>query len=396
MRRSWHRIPALRLAAMVAVCWMTGSGDLRVVAVRDAVDQTLLARIPERLQQFVDRGLISGAVTLVMHHGGVLRVDAVGYQDLETNAPVSPSKGAAMYAITGATGNTGSVIAETLLEKKQKVRVIGRKAEKLQRFVQKGAEAFAGDVTDEVAMTRAFTGARAVYTMTPPDMVIADYPAYQERVSDALSAAIEKAGVTHAVNLSSIGAHRAEKVGPVVGLHNFEQKLNRIAKLNVLHLRPAYYMENLLMQIGLIQAFGLMGGPLRADLSIALIATRDIGPVVAQALLKLDFSGSRTRELLGQRDVSMAEAAAVIGKALGKPGLAYVQFPAIQVEQALTQMGVARGTAKLLNEMADALNSGYMAPLEPRSPQNTTATSIETFVAEEFLPRFQGRSAAKA
>jgi len=54
---------------------------------------------------------------------------------------------------------------------------------------------------------------------------------------------------------------------------------------------------------------------------------------------------------------------------------------------ALIQMGMSASMADLLLEMAEALNSGYMRALEPRSAENTTPTSIETFVAEEFVPR---------
>jgi uncharacterized protein YbjT (DUF2867 family) len=153
-------------------------------------------------------------------------------------------------------------------------------------------------------------------------MAIEDVRGYQDRVSDALARATEESGVTHAISLSSVGANRADKVGPVVGLHYFEQKLNRISKLNVLHLRAGYFMENLLPQIGLIQTLGMMGGPERPDLPLPLIATRDIGAAAAEALVKLTFSGKQTRELLGQRDVTMTEAATVIGKAIGKPNLA--------------------------------------------------------------------------
>ena len=182
-----------------------------------------------------------------------------------------------MYVITGATGNTGSVIAEGLLAQGEKVRVIGRSAEKLERFVQQGAEPFIGAVEDATAMTRAFTGARAVYLIIPPSMTSADYRAEQERISDAYAAAVDNAGVQYAVTLSSIGADKPDKTGQVVGLHNLEQKLNRSARLNVLHLRAGYFMENLLMQAGVIQMMGVMGGRLRADLRIPLIATRDIG-----------------------------------------------------------------------------------------------------------------------
>src|SRR5208282_3784689 len=127
-----------------------------------------------------------------------------------------------MYVIIGATGNTGKIIAEKLLAAGQKVRVVGRSAEKLQPFVAKGAEAFAASVEDTAAMTRAFTGAKAVYAMVPPNMTPKDYRAEQERISDALAAAIEKAGVAYAVALSSYGADKPAKTGPIAGLHSLE------------------------------------------------------------------------------------------------------------------------------------------------------------------------------
>ncbi len=66
-----------------------------------------------------------------------------------------------MYTILGATGNIGSVTSKALLAKGEKVRVVGRNAGRLQPFVQRGAEAFVGDVTDTEAMKRALKGARA-------------------------------------------------------------------------------------------------------------------------------------------------------------------------------------------------------------------------------------------
>jgi hypothetical protein len=152
-------------------------------------------------------------------------------------------------------------------------------------------------------------------------------------------------------------------------------------------------MENLLPQVGIIKSFGAMGGPLRSDLKVAMIATQDIGAAAAEALHKLQFSGKQARELLGQRDLTYQEVAAVIGKALGRPGLGYMQLGPAQLKPALTQMGMSSSMADLLLEMSDSLNSGYMAPLEPRSAKNTTPTSIGTFVAEQFVPRFTGIAA---
>jgi hypothetical protein len=51
-------------------------------------------------------------------------------------------------------------------------------------------------------------------------------------------------------------------------------------------------------------------------------------------------------------------------------------------------------TANLILAMAAALNSGHMAALEPRSAENTTPTSFETFVEKVFVPLFKGKPAA--
>jgi uncharacterized protein YbjT (DUF2867 family) len=298
-----------------------------------------------------------------------------------------------MYVITGATGHTGTVIAEKLLTRGEKVRVIGRDAGRLAHLVQKGAEPFVADLTDATAVTRGFTGAKAVYAMIPPNLAAADVRAYQERVSDAVTAATEKAGVESVVLLSSLGADKTDGTGPVVGLHNFEQKLNGVTRLKGLYLRAGYFMENLLPQVNVIKGFDMVAGPVRADLRLPLIATRDIGAFAAEALLTLTFSGKQTRELQGQRDVTYNEVASLIGKAIGKPDLAYSQLPASQLKPALAQMGMSSNMADLLLTMADALNSGHMAALEPRSAQNTTPTSVEQFITEEFVPRFTGKAA---
>jgi len=298
-----------------------------------------------------------------------------------------------MYAIVGATGHTGSVVAENLLAKGQKVRVIGRDAKRLERFTKKGAEGAVADATDAGSLQKAFSGATAVYALIPPNMSAADVLGYQQRVCDALAAAIERAGVTHAVVLSSFGADKPDKTGPVLGLWHLEQKLSAINRLNALFLRAGYFMENTLPQAGVIRNMGNMAGPVRADLLLPMIASRDIGACAAEALLKPDFQGKSTRELLGARDLSYAEVAKIIGAAIGKPGLGYQQVPPVALRPILQQMGMSANFVELFFEMTDALNSGHMRAIEPRSPANTTPTTIEAFVAEVFVPAYRGQAA---
>jgi uncharacterized protein YbjT (DUF2867 family) len=299
-----------------------------------------------------------------------------------------------VIVITGATGKTGRPTAEALLASGETVRVIGRDAKRLEPLVQKGAEAFVGNAEDAASMTKAFEGATAVYLMLPEDISQQDMRAHQERVSDSYAAAVANARVPYAVALSSLGAQHAEKTGPIVGLHNMEQKLNRIAGLNILYLRPGYFMENLFMSIAPLRSMGILPGGLTGDLPMPWIATKDIGAYAAVRLAARDFSGSSTQELHGQRDISMKEAASVVGKAVGKPNLGYMQVPFMMLEPALVQMGLPKGTAALLIEMWKGANAGLIVPLEPRSAKNTTPTTLESFASEVFAPAFLSKTAS--
>jgi uncharacterized protein YbjT (DUF2867 family) len=290
------------------------------------------------------------------------------------------------YVILGASGNTGSIIADSLLAKGKKVRVVGRDARRLERFVRQGAEEFPGDVNDAAVLTKAFSDARAAYLMLPPITSRQD----QERESDAIAKAVTESGLRYAVHLSSYGAHVPQGTGPVTGLHSSEQKLNAIGGLNLLHLRAAYFMENNLAAISMIQGMGIFGHALLPNLKLPMIATPDVGNYAAQRLLDLDFSGKQTRELLGQRDLSMAECTTIIGRSIGKPDLRYEQFPYDQVQQVLEQMGMSAKKAAVYIEMFTSINAGVLAAQEPRSRENTTPTSFEQFVQDVFAPAYHG------
>jgi uncharacterized protein YbjT (DUF2867 family) len=299
-----------------------------------------------------------------------------------------------MIVITGATGNTGRPAAEALLDKGEKIRVIGRDIKKLEPLLARGAEPFVGDVQDADAMTRAFQGADAVYLIIPQAVQRDDLREYQERISDAYAKAVATARVPYVVTLSSIGAQHASGTGPIVGLHNMEHKLNDIPGLNVLHVRAGYFMENLLQNIGPIKSMGFLPGGEPGDAPTPMIATKDIGHYAAERLDARDFSGSSTQDLLGQRDISMKEVASVIGKAIGKPSLHYMHVPFLVLEPALVKMGMPKSSAALIIEMWKGGKDGLVAATETRNPKNTTPTTIEQFVEEAFVPAYNAKSTA--
>jgi uncharacterized protein YbjT (DUF2867 family) len=293
-----------------------------------------------------------------------------------------------MIVVTGATGRTGRRVADVLLANGEKVRAVGRDAKKLAPLAEMGAEPCVGSVTDVAFLTKTFGGADGVYLVLPEDLAQEDLRAHQERVSDCYAAAMADARVPFAVNLSSIGAQHAKGTGPIVGLHNQEEKLGRVAGLNVLHLRAGYFMENLFMSIAPMRATGMMPGGMRGDAAMPWIATRDIGTYAAGRLRARDFSGSSIQELHGQRDISMDEAASVVGKAIGKPGLKYAHLPNLILKPALMGMGLPKKTVELILEMWDGANDGLIVPQEARSAKNTTPTTLESFVTEVFAPAY--------
>jgi uncharacterized protein YbjT (DUF2867 family) len=244
-------------------------------------------------------------------------------------------------------------------------------------------------MADPRALTQAFTGVDAVYAMIPPSMTSKDYRRDQKLTADAMAEAIKQSGVEYAVVLSSLGAEKPEGTGPIAGLHYLEQTLNDISKLNVLHLRAAYFMENQLAQVAAIKTARVTADMLKADVAISMIATRDIASVAANALLDLSFSGHTVQELLGERDLTMNEVTAIIGSAIERPDLTYMKVPEDQWRAGLVQHGLSEDVANLIVELGNALNSGLIRSVEGRTAKNTTPTSFQTFVQEDFIPAFK-------
>ncbi len=285
-----------------------------------------------------------------------------------------------LYVITGASGNTGKIIAEALLEAGKKVRVISRKAENVAGLVAKGAEAAIGELTDAGFLTSAFSGAHVVYAMIPPSYQAENFRAYQNIIVDAQITAARASGVRHVVTLSSVGAHLPEKAGVVQGLYDMEKKWNSQPGINVLHLRPTYFMENTLGQVGTIKQMGIMGSPLKGDMRFPMVATRDISDLAVKRMLALDFSGTEVQYVLGPQDVSYNDVARVMGKAIGKPDLKYTEFGYPETKQAMMSgWGLSENVADAFMEFMQTANSGKLFEDVKRNAENSTPTSLSDF-----------------
>lgn len=284
------------------------------------------------------------------------------------------------YAITGATGHVGKAAAEKLRDQGHEVRPVSRSA--------------GVSFEDLSALTRAFSGADGVFLMIPPDYKAPNPREQQNELGEKLAEAVKAAKIKRVVFLSSVNGQMKEGTGPILGLHDMEERLNALGIPELVHLRPCFFMENQLMSIGLIAQAGINGTAYRSDIPLPMIATVDIGAKAAEMLAEEPFRQPRARELLGPRDYTMAEATRILGAAIGKPDLNYVQFPYEDARQAMLQTGLFSDRfVDALLEVARNYNEGKLHATETRSAQNTTATTLERFAQEVFRPAYEAMAA---
>ena len=290
-----------------------------------------------------------------------------------------------IIAICGASGRVGAAIATQVLAQGHTVRVIGRSAERLAPLVAHGATAHLGSIDDARFMAGALRGADSLFAMVPPAPTHPDPRAWARAASEGAAAGAQVARVREVVTLSSIGAEHAEGVGPIGGLHDLEQRFNRIPGLNVLHLRAGYFFENLLGAIPMIRRAGFNGGALEPDLPLAMVATRDIASRAAEVLGRRGVEGRQIMELPGPRDYTQRQATGILGTAIGLSDLNYVQFSYEDLATALQTAGFSHAVAAGYAEMQRGMNEGRVRR-QPRSPETMTPTTLEEFARETFAP----------
>jgi uncharacterized protein YbjT (DUF2867 family) len=289
----------------------------------------------------------------------------------------------------GAAGNVGGKVVDLLLEAGEEVRVLQHSRD-LTDLKARGAEIVTGDAKSSDALRRLFDGTDAVLVLLPDDVADPNFVENRVVMSRAIRDALESSGIGHVVALSHVGAALDDAPGPPAGLHAFERDLAEL-ETNVLVLRAAGYMDYLLAALPMIEAQGVNGSAIGADVRFPSVATRDVAREAADRLRRRDFSGHEVRLLLGPEDVSMAAATAAIGARLGIPDLPYVQFPPDGVKAALVGAGMSEEAAGLIVDLQLAVNDGRYYGGIQRTPGSATPTRLEDFLASALPPAGGGR-----
>lgn len=232
-----------------------------------------------------------------------------------------------MYIITGATGQTGSAVANTLLKQGLPVRVIVRSEEKGKPWKQKGAEIAVAELNDAEALSKAFAGGKVLYLMNPPNYRSEDMFAETEKNIAAVQAALKISPIEKLVILSSAGAFHSEGVGNIRSLYLIEQAF-KDAEIPITFVRPPNFMENWNASIEQAANEGILASffaPL--DAKFPHVSAEEVGKIAAEAMLE-NTSGITYKEL-GGIAYSPNDVADAFSKVIGKPVTA-VEIPEVE------------------------------------------------------------------
>lgn len=260
------------------------------------------------------------------------------------------------FVVAGVSGNTGSIVAETLLARGENVRVVLRDPSKAALWQARGAEVALADLDDAPALALALRGAHGAYLLIPPSFTAPSLRAQQAHVARSLAAAAAESGVAHVVFLSGFAAHRDRGSGPLAGLHDAERLLGAVPGLRLSSIRAGYFYENVLPVLGVVKDAGVLPSFFPAELPVPMVGTRDVGLLAAELLLD---PTSRGVVELGS-GLTYAEIARQLGAILGQP-VRLDEIAVASIAPMLANMGFGADLTNAYVELVTGIRSGALA-----------------------------------
>ncbi len=291
--------------------------------------------------------------------------------------------------VTGSLGNISKPLAQQLVAEGHDVTVVSSKEDRRAEIEAMGAKAAVGSVADVDFLTQTFTGADAVYAMSPPDFSKTDMVKYQAENGQDYAEALKASGVKRVVFLSSFGAHRDNGTGIIVGKHHAENTLAaELPGVSMTVLRPAYFYYNLYHQMPMVKQ-GFMAANYGDD-KIPMVAPADIAAVAAEELTRTATAPGVNVRYIASDERTGAEVADVLGKAIGNPELKWMQVSDEQSQAGMEGAGIPAQLAGQLNEMYGALRGGgaMSEHYEQNRPAEMGKTKLEDF-AHEFAAAYK-------
>jgi uncharacterized protein YbjT (DUF2867 family) len=294
-----------------------------------------------------------------------------------------------MIVVTAPTGQIGHQVVEGLLALGQSVRVIVRDPARLTPGVRGRVQVIEGSHGDLEVVTKAFSGADAVFWLVPPDpKANSVMSAYVDFTRPACEALVSR-GVQWVVGITALGrgTPQARSAGFVTGSFAMDDLIAGTG-VNYRAVTNPSFMDNLLRQQAPIKNKGVFFSPIDGDRKMPICATRDIAAVSVKSLVDRTWSRQDHVAVLGPEDLSFNDMAAIMSEVLDKP-IRYQQIPFETYKSQFIERGMSESMAQGMTDMARAKNEG-LDNAERRGPENSTPTSFRQWCKEELKPAVLG------
>jgi uncharacterized protein YbjT (DUF2867 family) len=245
-----------------------------------------------------------------------------------------------MILVTGATGNIGSALIQKFVTADIPVRALVRTPEKAQQIVANNVEIAIGDFTQPDSVSAALQGVEKLFLLSSLD------PNLPQLQQQAIQLA-KQAGVKHVVKLSVENADSQSALA-VNRWHGEVEHDLEASGLDWTHLRPGYFMQNLLMSASTIQTQNSFFA-VRDEITAAIDA-RDIAAVAFEVLTQSGHE-QKIYHLTGAEVLSFSDMLQQLGWVLGRE-IQLVQLSSADYCQGMTSAGLPEWLITCLMEMS--------------------------------------------
>ena len=290
-----------------------------------------------------------------------------------------------MIVITTPAGQIGRQVLANLLSSGAELRVIARDPSQLPAGVRDDLDIVVGSHGDAAVVDKAFSGADAVFWLTPPDPRAPSVDAAFVGFTRPAAAAFRRHGVGRVVAVSALGRGTpwAGRAGFVTGSLAMDDLIAASGVAYRALVNPSF-MDNTVRQAESIKNQGMFFSPIAGDRKMPAVATRDIAAAAARLLLDPNWSGVGEVPLLGPEDLSFNDMAEIMSDVLGKE-IRFQQNTFEAYKDRFVSFGMSDAMAQGMTDMAWAKNEGIDNAVQ-RTPQNSTPTSFRQWCEQVLKP----------
>ncbi|AHB68895.1 SDR family oxidoreductase [Cronobacter malonaticus] len=284
-----------------------------------------------------------------------------------------------MIAITGATGQLGQRVIDTLLNTvaAQEIVAIVRNPAKAAALSARGVQVRAADYNDAAALTAAFAGVEKLLLISSSE-VGQRAPQHRNVIDAAKTAGVKLIAYTSLLHADRSPLGLADE-------HVATEKMLADAGVPYVLLRNGWYTENYLASVPPALEHGVFIGS-AGDGKIASASRQDYAEAAAK-VLTLDNQAGRVYELAGDHAWTLRDLTALLSKETGKT-VAYQNLSEADFAAALTGAGLPEGFAKLLADSDVGASKGglFDDSRQLSALIGRPTTSLEASLRESLKP----------